>query len=186
MKIILGLILGGLFGAALYYVGASNPKKLISMLRLQDLTLMKIILFGIGFGSVLLSATALLGGFDISHLSIKSTHLGVIIGGLIFGIGFGGIGTCPGTCVAAGSSGGGKKAISAILGGLLGAFTFSITYGYFKEIGLFDTMNLGKLTLFNISDQYPSVFSTGFIGLLIVGVLFMGLGAIIPNKGFDN
>lgn len=186
MQIILGLILGGLFGAALYYVGASNPKRLLSMLRLQDLTLMKIILLGIGFGSVLLSVTALLGGFDNSHLSIKSTHLGVIIGGLIFGIGFGSIGTCPGTCVAAGSSGGGKKAISTILGGLLGAFTFSITYGYFKGIGLFDTMDLGKLTLFSISDQYPAVLPIGFVGLLVVGVLFMVIGTVIPNKGFNN
>lgn len=182
MKIIEGLILGALFGGALYYVGASNPKKLLSMLRLQDLSLMKIIFFAIGFGSTLLSIVALLGDFDYGHLSIKTTHLGVIIGGLIFGLGFGSLGTCPGTCVAATSSGGKGKAIAAVVGGLIGAFVFSETYGYFRSLGLFDAINLGKLTWFNISDQFPSVFNIGYGGLLMVGIGFMIVGAILPKQ----
>ena len=101
MEILLAIFLGGLFGAALYLAGASNPNKLLSMLRLEDLGLMKIIVFAIGFASVLLSVSIGFGIFDISHLSIKTTHLGVIVGGFIFGIGFGSVGTCPGTCVAA-------------------------------------------------------------------------------------
>lgn len=186
MKVLEGLILGGLFGGALYYVGASNPKKLLSMLRLQDLSLMKIIFFAIGFGSTLLSVAALLGGFDASHLHIKTTHLGVIIGGLIFGLGFGGLGTCPGTCVAATTSGGRGKAVTAVIGGLTGAFTFSMIYGYLADLGLFDTMNLGQLTWFNISDKFPSVFSVGYVGLLIVGICFMVVGAIVPQHFLKN
>ena len=152
MSIVLAIILGALFGAILYWTGASSPKKLIAMLRLEDLSLMKIIVFGIGLASVLLSLSSLLGFFNLNHLSIKGTNLGVIIGGLLFGIGFGTVGTCPGTCVAASGSGGYKKAISAVLGGLVGAWVFSITYGFWKNIGLFSTMDLGKQTLFHISD----------------------------------
>lgn len=181
MKVIEGLILGMFFGGALYYVGASNPKKLLGMLRLQDLSLAKIIFFAIGFGSTLLSIAALLGIFDLSHLSIKTTHLGVIAGGLIFGIGFGSIGTCPGTCMAATASGGKGKAIASVIGGLLGAFVFSMTYGYFKEMGLFNIMNLGKLTWFGISDKYPSVFEVGYMGLLGTGILFMLIAGILPE-----
>ena len=48
MNILLAVILGGLFGFALYFAGASHPKKLVSMLKLQDISLMKIILFAIG------------------------------------------------------------------------------------------------------------------------------------------
>ena len=99
MQIVLAIILGALFGAVLYWVGASSPKKLIAMLRLEDLTLMKIIVFGIGFASALLSLFGLLGWFNVSHLSVKATNLGVVLGGLLFGIGFGTVGTCPGTCV---------------------------------------------------------------------------------------
>ncbi len=182
----MAIILGGLFGFVLYLVGASNPKKLISMLRLQDLYLMKTIIFAIGFSSVLLFFANLFGIFDISHLSIKSTNLGVVVGGLIFGIGFGWVGTCPGTCVAATGSGGFKKAISAVIGGLFGAFAFSMSYGFFKNLGLFNTMDLGKLTLFNISEKYPSVFDIGFSGLLIVGIIFMVIGVILPQKPFSK
>lgn len=51
MQIVLAIILVTIFGAVLYWVGASSPKKLIAMLRLEDLTLMKIIVFAIGFAS---------------------------------------------------------------------------------------------------------------------------------------
>ena len=142
------------------------------MLRLEDLSLAIIILFAIGFSSTLLSISALLGLFDISHLSVKTMNLGVIIGGLIFGIGFGGAGTCPGI----------KKAISAIIGGLFGAFAFSMLYGSFKNIGLFNALDYGKITLFNISDKYPSVFGGGYVGLLIVGIIFMVGAYFLPKR----
>lgn len=180
VSIFLAIVLGGLFGFALYKSGASDPKKLMATLRLEDLSLMKTILFGIGFTSILLSLASLIGIFDISHLSIKSTNLGVIIGGLIFGVGFGAAGTCPGTCVAATGSDGIKKAVSAVLGGLLGAFAFSLSYGWFQDLGLFSTMDLGKLTLFNISDKFPSLINIGFSGLLIVGVILAAIAYVLP------
>lgn len=182
MTILSAIALGGLFGFALYKSGASDPKKLLATLRLEDLSLMKTILFGIGFASILLSISSLIGLFDISHLSIKTAHLGVIIGGLIFGIGFGIAGTCPGTCVAAAGSDGIKKAISAVIGGLLGAFVFSLSYGWFEGLGLFEAMNLGKLTLFNLSDSFPSVINIGFSGLLIMGILLTGVAYFMPDR----
>jgi uncharacterized membrane protein YedE/YeeE len=182
MTIVSAILLGGIFGFALYKSGASNPKKLMSTLRLENLSLMKIILFGIGSASILLSLSALIGLFDIGHLSIKNTHLGVIIGGLIFGIGFGTAGACPGTCVAAAGSSGVKKAASSIIGGLLGALVFSLSYGWFQGLGLFDSMNLGKLTLFNISDKFPSVINIGFGGLLIMGLILTGVAYILPDR----
>lgn len=186
MEVVLAIVMGFLFGYALYWVGASSPKKLIAMLRMQDLTLMKIIVFAIGLASILLSVFSLLGLFNIDHLSIKATNLGVIIGGLLFGIGFGTVGTCPGTCVAATGSGGAKKALSAVLGGLLGAWLFSVTYHFWMNLGIFNSMDLGKLTLFHISDKYPSVFSIGFIGLLFVGIIFIVIAFLIPAKSTDT
>lgn len=181
MKIILAVILGGFFGFALAYVGATGFRNILKMLRLEDMTLAKVILFAIGFSSVLLSITGMTGIFNVSHLSVKTMNLGVIAGGLIFGIAFGGVGTCPGTCVGALGSNGVKKAVSAVLGGLLGAFTFSMTYGYFQGLGMFDALNAGKLTLFKISDKYSSVFNIGFMGLLIAGVLFMVAAYVLPK-----
>ena len=181
MEIILAVLLGGLFGFALYYGEATNPKRLISMLALQNLSVMKIILFAIGLSSFLLSLATFVGVFDVAHLSIKTTHLGVLIGGLIFGVGFGWAGTCPGTCVASSSSGGLHKGIGVILGGLAGAFAFSLSYGFLDNLGLFSAMNLGKLTLFNISEKFPSVFSIGFGGLAILGILIMAVAILLPE-----
>lgn len=181
MDIILGIILGTFFGLALYIAGASNPDKLKAMLRLEYLTLMKIIVFAIGFASILLSIANLLGFFNVDHFNIKSTNLGVIVGGIIFGLGFGWAGTCPGTCVAATTGKGFKKAIVAVIGGLLGAFVFSIQYGWWKNIGLFEIMKLDKVTLFSISDKYNYIFPGSFIGLLVVGAVMMLGSLLIPN-----
>ena len=57
-----------------------------------------------------------------------------------------------------------------------------MTYGYFKDIRLFDILNYGKITLFNISDKYSSVFNIGYIGLLVVGVVFMVGAYFLPKK----
>lgn len=181
--IILAIILGGLFGYALYQAGAADPRRLQSMLRLENLTLMKIILFAIGFASVLLAISIGIGLFDITHIHIKAVNMGVLLGGILFGFGFGWAGTCPGTCVAATGTGGFRKGIAAVVGGLTGAFAFSITYEYWNRLGLFNMLDLGKLTLFDITDKYPSVFNFGFIGLLIVGVLFMAAALVIPLHG---
>lgn len=182
MNIILAIILGSFFGFALSYVGATGFRNTLKMLRLEDLTLAKIILFAIGFSSMLLAISGITGILDISHLHVKSMNLGVITGGLIFGIAFGSVGTCPGTCIGALGSDGIKKALSAVSGGLLGAFTFSMTYGFFKGTGLFNILDFGKITLFNISTVYPSVLPIGFWGLLVTGILFMAGAYILPSK----
>lgn len=183
MNILLAILLGGFFGFSLYYVGATGFSNISKMLRLEDLALAKIILFAIGFSSVLLAISAMIGIFDISHLSVKAMNLGVIIGGLIFGVGFGLAGTCPGTCVGSlGGVFGIKKAISAVIGGLFGALAFSLSYEYFKNLGLFNTLDYGKITLFNISDKYVSIFNIGYIGLLIIGIIFMIGAYFIPKR----
>lgn len=183
MKLVLAVILGSLFGFALFYVGAASPKKIQSMLRLEDLSLMKIIVFAIGFSSVLLALSIQVGIFDITHLSIKPMHFGVVIGGLIFGVGFGLAGTCPGTCLAAAGGKGRRQALAAILGGLTGALLFAVSYDWWKGLGIFDMMDLGKRSLFVISERFPSVFSLGTGGLLVVGGLFMLIAYVIPLQG---
>ena len=99
---------GSLLEAILYVGGACVPSKITSMLRLEEFTIIKIILFGIGTASILISISCMVGFMYINHFEIKPMNLGVIIGGLLFGIGFGSIVICPGTMVAATTSGGFK------------------------------------------------------------------------------
>lgn len=187
MNIFLAVILGVFFGFALYYVGATKNTTILKMLRLEDLTLAKVILFAIGFASFLLSLSGLLGIFDISHLSVKGMNLGVIVGGIIFGIGFGTIGICPGTCVGAiGGLSELKKVVTTIIGGLFGAFVYSLVYGRINDTGFFDILNYGKITLFKISEEYPSIFNIGFSGLLVVSILFMAGAYFMPSIIYKN
>ncbi|MDO5519301.1 MAG: YeeE/YedE thiosulfate transporter family protein [bacterium] len=181
--IILAIFLGGFFGFALYYVGASNPANILSMLRLKKLRLMKVIVFAIGVGSFLVGLTGIFGVFPVNHFNIKTTNLGVILGGLIFGVGFGYGGTCPGTSVAGIADVAYKKSISTILGGLTGAFVFAISYQAIASTGLFNAFALGKLSLFHISDSIPYVINLGMSGMLILGILFMAIGYILPGEG---
>ena len=183
MEIGLAVFLGGFFGLALYLAGATITDNIQKMLRMTDLTLAKVILFAIGLASVLLAVTSMIGIFDFSHYNIKGMNLGVVLGGLLFGVGFGMIGRCPGTCV--GALGGRYAIFSAVLtiiGGLLGAFTYAQVYGWIRSIGLFDVLNWGKVSLFHVSDDFPSVFGGGYVGLLLVGVVFMAGAYFMPER----
>lgn len=176
------VILGMLFGGALYLVGATQSKNIKEMLGLKNIVLMKIIAFGIGFGSFLVSIAYFLGIFDLSHLDIKPLHFGVVLGGVIFGLGFGIAGMCPGTCVASSGTNNVNKAIFVVLGGLLGALAYSLSYSFWSESGIFEIWNVGKMTLFALRDSNPALFSLGFEGLMMLGVAMMGIAYFLPCK----
>lgn len=182
MNIILAILLGGAFGFALYYVGVAQRKNIRAMLRLEDLTVMKIILFAIGMASTLLALSSLAGLFNITHLSVKEMNAGVLLGGIIFGIGFGWAGNCPGTALAGLPHTNKVKTFGVIVGGLVGALTFSLSYENWQAWGLFSALNYGKISLFQLSTKFPAVFNIGFIGLLVMGILFMLTAYVLPYK----
>jgi len=186
MTIVLAVIVGLAFGFALHRVGAGNPQYIINMLRLQDLHLAKVILFAIGISSLLLFVLLSTGLINESHISIKTASLGVIVGGLIFGIGFAVGGYCPGTCLV-GVGGGRKDALFFVLGGLIGAGVFTLIYGWLASTfpSLFEVIAGGKVTLADtgvakydgLMDNLPSLVIAGGIA-----VIFM-LGAWkLPKK----
>lgn len=177
----LGLILGILFGLGLYYAGATNRVVIRNMLNLKDLTLMKIIIFAIGWGMSLTYLGVAFDFIDLGHFSIKTMNLGVILGSFILAFGFGLIGLCPGTAIA--SFGAGYlKSIYVILGGLVGAFLFTSLYPVFKSIGLFESVLGGKTTLIFLSDNYNFIFhSTPWVGV-IIGIVLMFISLMIPHS----
>ncbi|WP_418965107.1 YeeE/YedE thiosulfate transporter family protein [Cetobacterium sp.] len=176
---LLGLILGVLFGLGLYYAGATNRVVISNMLKLKDLTLMKIIIFAIGFSMSLLYISVALKIISIDHFGIKPMNIGVVLGSAILALGFGMIGLCPGTAIA--SFGAGYlKSIYVILGGIIGAFLFTISYPILKSIGLFKEMLGGQTTLFFLSEKYNFIFyGTPWIGVFI-GFVLIVVSLIIP------
>jgi len=176
MDIVLAIILGLFFGFALQKVGAANPQKIIGMLRLNDLHLMKVIFFAIGISSLVLFIFLAIGFIDSGHISVKSSYVGVIVGGAILGLGWAISGFCPGTgLVAAGA--GRKDALSFIAGGLLGAFAYMLMYASLKSSFLFNKLG-DKITLATTGNEkfaallsgLPAVVVAGFIAIVFVAI----------------
>ncbi len=183
--ITLALIIGGIFGAVLDRIGATNPNWIIKMLNLTNLHLMKTILLAIGVGSVLMFGGQMLGLVEVGHMSVKSAYIGVFVGGLLLGFGCGWAfsGFCPGTGVAAAASGR-KDAIFFVLGGLLGAAAYMATYGSIKGTFLMDKIAGGKVTLGTVPGaKYDGISSLpGDVLGIVLGVVFIVVAFVLPKQ----
>ncbi len=189
MELVLAIFLGLLFGFALNRVGATNPENIINMLRLNDLRLMKTILFAIGISSVLLFSGLAFGIIDPSHVSVKSAYVGVIVGGTILGLGFAIAGYCPGTGLTA-LSAGRKDALFFVLGGFLGAFIYMLSYEWLNtHTFLFNDIAGGATSLVETGNEKYQYILSGGLGKIIglfIGAGFMVLAWILPRQILEN
>jgi hypothetical protein len=141
--LIYGLITGVLFGFFLQKARVLRYDKQIGALRLMDMTIVKFMLSSVLVGMV---GVYLLQDLGWVKLSVKPTVLGGnILGGLIFGMGWGMLGYCPGT--SAGALGEGRwDAVWGILGMLAGAALFAEAYPALKNTVL-TWGDFGKITI---------------------------------------
>lgn len=171
--LIYGLITGVVFGFLLQKGRVLRYDKQLGALRLQDMTIVKFM-----FSSVLVGMVGvyLLVDLELAKLSIKTTVLGGnIIGGLVFGVGWGLLGYCPGT--SAGALGEGRwDALWGILGMLAGAALFAEAFPLMQRTVL-TWGNLGKLTV-------PGVLGVNH-WLVIAPVILAGLALFkfLEKKG---
>lgn len=74
-----GLLIGIAFGAILFASGLADPRRIVGMLRLQDLWLLRVLVTAIAVGIVGIALLSVLGA---AHTSIKTLHvLAVAAGG---------------------------------------------------------------------------------------------------------
>ena len=131
MKVLIyGIIAGVLFGFLLQKARVLRYDKQLGALRLMDMTIVKFMLSSV---LVAMVGVYLLKDLGLVTLSIKPTILGgTVVGGLLFGIGWGLFGYCPGTAV--GALGEGRwDALWGILGMLTGAAVFAEAYPLMKK-----------------------------------------------------
>lgn len=144
MKLILmGLVTGILFGFLLQKATVLRYDRQIGALRLKDMTIVKFMLSAVCVSMV---GVYLLHDLGMVSLSIKATILGAnIIGGILFGLGWGLLGYCPGTSL--GALGEGRyDALWGIIGMIFGAAVFTRAYPFLTET-VYQWGDYGKLTI---------------------------------------
>ncbi|THB62759.1 MAG: YeeE/YedE family protein [Desulfovibrio sp.] len=169
MTLLYGLITGLVFGFLLQKSRVIRYDKQIGALRLMDMTIVK---FMLSFIIVAMVGVYLLREFGVVELSLKGTILGPnIIGGLLFGLGWGLIGYCPGT--AAGALGEGRvDALAGILGMLVGASVFSHTYPTLKA-SVYTWGDFGKITLADLLGVNHWVIIAGLVVVYVLVLAFI-------------
>jgi uncharacterized membrane protein YedE/YeeE len=179
MEILLAILLGALFGFALHKAGATDPQYILGMLRLSNLHLMKTILLAVGVSSLGLFLLLALGAGPAGNLSIKASHVCVLVGGAIFGLGFALAGYCPGTALCAAGAGR-RDALSFIAGGLLGAGLYTAVFGGLQGSWLMAALG-GKCTLAGTGvEGFPTLI--GAVPGLVVAGLIGGAMVLIARK----
>jgi uncharacterized protein len=136
------LLIGIVFGIILQRSRVNTYNKIGGIAMLKDFTAIKVILTAIGVGSILFFIEIQLG---VASLSIKPFPLmGILSGGVIFGIGMAVLGYCPGTLICAIGEGSLDAGIG-LIGGLSAGFVYILLYPY---IGAMLGPDLGKLNLY--------------------------------------
>lgn len=164
-QLMYGLITGFLFGFLLQKGRVLRFEKQINALLFKDLTIIKFMLSSVVVAMV---GTYLLVDLELAKLSIKTTVLGAnIIGGLLFGLGWGVLGYCPGTSIGAVAEGR-WDALWGVLGMLAGAALYAEAFPALKATVL-TWGNMGKVTL----PQLLGINHWFVIMPFVIGALFL-------------
>jgi len=166
MTLIYGLITGILFGIFLQKAQILRYDKQIGAMRFIDMSIFKFMLSAIIVAAV---GIYILKDFNLIKLSVKGTSVGAqLIGGSLFGIGWGILGYCPGTAIGAVAEGR-IDAVWGIFGMLCGAALYAEAYPFMKT-HIIPLGNYGKITLPQILEISPGLAIAVFA--LIVMAMF--------------
>ena len=170
-ELVYGFFTGIFFGFLLQKGRVLRYDKQLAALRLQDMTIVKFMLTSV---MVTMVGVYLLKDLGLVKLAIKPTLLGGnILGGLLFGAGWGLFGYCPGTAV--GALGEGRwDTVWGLVGMLTGAAVFAELYPLLKA-SVLTWGDFGKLTI-------PGVLG---INHWIVIAVFI-IGGVILFRWFEK
>lgn len=164
----IGLFIGILFGFFLQKGGVTRYDVIMGQLLLTDFTVIKVMLAAVVTGKI---GVHLLKSLGKAELHPKPGSFGsTVIGGLLFGIGFGILGYCPGTLAGAIGQGSLDALFGGLIGLLIGAGLFAAFYPTLEK-KILPKGNFGDLTLPQLLKLNPWVLiiplALGIIALLI-------------------
>lgn len=168
-QLVLGLLFGIVFGFLLQKGGVAKYEVLMGQFFLTDFTVIKVMLTAIIVGMLGIFSLRALG---LVELHVKPTRYAAnIAGGLLFGVGLGLLGYCPGTGVAALGQGN-YDAIAGVLGLMAGSYLYAETSGRLdstiQKIG-----DRGRIMLPDLLRMRRAVFLAIFVPLLALGLVLV-------------
>lgn len=129
-QLLIGFFLGVVFGFLLQKGGVTSYQVILDQMLLRDFTVVKVMLTAAVTGMI---GIYLMKEVGMVQLTPKPFYLkGIVLGGLIFGVGFALLGYCPGT-VAGAIGTGSVHALFGAIGIVLGTGIFSVVYPSVKN-----------------------------------------------------
>ena len=165
--LVAGFFIGLAFGACLERSGLGSSRKLMGQFSLTDLAVFKVMFTAI--------VTAMLGVFWLSRVGLldldkvylpETFLLPQLVGGAVFGIGFGLAGLCPGTsCVAAATGrGDGLAVVIGMFGGVVATGLVLPSIAAF-----FSSTSRGGFTLPQLLHVSPGLVVLGIVAMALAG-----------------
>ena len=164
---LLALFLGVFFGFSLNKAGLTKYHKIVNVFRLKDLAVLKFMMTAL---VVSMTGLYILRGLGlVTFPAVPATYVvGNLVGGLIFGVGMALAGFCPGTCAAGAGEGKLDYLIPGVLGFIVGAVLYGLTYSQvFPQISAI--ANVGGVVipdLWNLN-PYLTVVTFALMALLL-------------------
>ena len=166
IAILVGLLMGVVFGFALEKSRVFEPGMIVGQMQLRNFIMLKIFLTAVATGAVVL---AVLNGFGIVKLQPKAAlYVADIVGGAVLGVGIALAGACPGTTLAQ-IGAGYRDALFTLAGGLVGAVTFTYVQPAFDKSLL--AAGGGKITFADVIGIPYWVGALVFAALLVLGLI---------------
>jgi uncharacterized protein len=175
MTLWLGLLAGTAFGFILQRSGALDYDEILKTLRLLDLKIAKFMFFSIAVGAAGIFTLQALGIGAIVNLPF---YPGVLVGGLIFGVGFALSGYCPGTAIGAVAEGK-RDAAFVVLGALAGTFAYALAHSTLKPL-LIDRSAWGPINFAGFG-LLPPLAAALLFGVVITALLLL-LDRVFPGR----
>ena len=165
LQLVIGLLLGIAFGFLLQKGGATRYDVIIGQLLFTDHTVLKIMLSAVLTGMI---GVHLLKSLGLAQLHPKPGSVGSsVIGGLIFGVGFGILGYCPGTVAGAVGQGSMDALFGGVVGILIGAGLFAAIFHKIHD-PILSKGHFGEITLPELFRVHPWAVAVPAAVLIVI------------------
>lgn len=171
-SILLVLIIGFFFGLIIMYSRLDKFEKMAGFLLFEDTLAIRMAMTTVGLSSI---GFYFLVANGYATFNPKTTVvMGLILGGIVFGIGLVLLGKCPSAFFVSVSEGR-IDALVGVIGGMIGGLVFTYFFPYIKQILGPD---YGQIRIPDFAIEYSGIITITF------GILILGAAYLLPNLNY--